>query len=163
VDKRHLYRLLWLLPLAVVVVYLLDRYLWISAEEEVRRFIDRGRREAESLSVLRCDPLLASDFKTGSGMERGAFLYFARLHFRQLSELHVDVRDIEITLSEDESKAEVNLRVMVAGVNRDGTRWLGFREGRNRAERVFVRVEKRDGDWKAVFLDWEDSRRFSLD
>lgn len=161
-DKRRLLWLLWFLPLTVLAVYLLDRYVWISPEEEVQRFIERGRRAAESLSVLRCEPLLASDFVTGSGMGRGEFLYFARVHFAQLQALDVDVRESEITLSEDETDAEVILRVLLSGTNRDGSRWLGIRGGRNRLERVVLRVGKRDGKWKAVYVDWEDSRRLSF-
>ena len=147
----------------MVVIYLLDRYVWVSAEEEVRRFVERGRRAAESLSVLRCDPLLHPDFTSGSGMARGEFLYFARVHFARLQELHVDIREITITVSDDETTAEVLLRVLLAGRNRDGSRWLGLREERGRLERVDLRVEKRDGKWKAVFVDWEGSRQLPFD
>lgn len=150
-----------MLPLAVIVVYLLDRYVWISAQEEVERFIERCRRAVESRSVLRCEPLLASDFVTGSGMGRGEFLYFARVHFAQLRELHAEVKKSEITLSEDEAEAEVRLQVLLAGTNQDGSRWLGIRD-RTRLEPVFLRVKKRNGDWKAVYADWEDSRPVRL-
>ena len=75
--KRHLRYLLWLLPLAVLALYLLNRYVWLTPEEEVRRFVKGGEGAVESMSVLRCDPYLDRDFVTGSGMSRQTFLYYS--------------------------------------------------------------------------------------
>lgn len=151
--KRYLRHLLWLLPLAVLALYLLDRYVWLTPEEGVRRFIAGGEKAVESMSVLRCDPYLDRDFMTGSGMSRGTFLYYARTQFAHLEDLRVDVEWEELTIAEDREHAEVVLDVGLAGRDSEGSEWRALAEG-GRRFLVTMRLRKRDGDWKVHFAEW---------
>jgi hypothetical protein len=153
VIRRSLRHLLWLLPLAVLALYLLNRYVWLTPEEEVRRFVAGGESAIESMSVLRCEPYLDKDFMTGSGMSRQTFLYYARTEFVHLEDLRVDVDFEELTIAEDEEHAEVLLDVGLSGRDKEGSDWRALAEG-GRRFLVTLRLRKRDGDWKCYFAEW---------
>jgi len=153
VLRRYLRHLLWLLPVSILVIFLLDRYVWLTPEQEVRRTVERGRRAAEALSVLRCEPLLTEDFTTGSGMGRGTFLYFVRAQFARLEELHADVSWEKLTFSEEETVADALLRVSLSGTDTGGVSWKGV-EGDGGRFLVTLRLRKTDGKWKAFHADW---------
>ena len=140
--------------MVVVGIYLADRYVWVTPEEEVRRFVERGRRAAESMSVLRCERFLDRDFSTAAGMDRASFLYFARSHFARLRSLQVDVQEQQLTISEDKTEAELVLGVMLVGTDQHGKRWLGIRGNRSSYEEVLLRLVKHEGHWKAVWAEW---------
>jgi len=151
--KRYLRNLFWLLPLAVLTLYLLDRYVWLTPEEEVRRFVRGGEKAVESMSVLRCGPYLDEDFMTGGGMTRGTFLYYARTEFAHLEALRVDVDFEKLTIAEDEQHAEVVLDVGLSGRDSEGSRWRALTEG-GRRFLVTLRLRKTGGDWKVYFAEW---------
>jgi hypothetical protein len=151
--KRYLRQLLWLLPLAVLALYLLDRYVWLTAEEEIRRFIAGGEKAAESMSILRCDPYLDREFKSADGMSREMFLYYARTQFAHLEDLRVDVEWEELSIAEDEQEAEAVLDVGILGRHAEGTEWQALSEGGRRLL-VTLQLRKQDGDWKVYFAEW---------
>ena len=147
----------WLVPAALIILWLLHRYVWITPEEEVKRFTRGGISAAESLSWLRCDRFLDEEFLYSGGMDKPSFMFLLKTRFNQLEFLEINLERIEVTVNKDATEADADATARVYWRERgQGNIQAGVLGRGDESEDAHLRFVKREGKWKMIWLETRD-------
>jgi len=152
----------WLL-LIVIAGYVLYRYVLISEEERVRRFVEKGTEAVEDRSLLRVGNLLATDYSDGFGLDRGGILSAAKNAFETFDSIQVEIREIlfdqpplKIQLPDGEEKfARVRVRCRVILHQGEGV-MEAIDDDPAQEQFVMLEVVKRNGRWLVRRIEFEN-------